>query len=210
MSRIEIDKRIRLIFSILKDSDVRGRRVLDAGAGVGYFSAALTDLGADLVAIDMGQRLLARIREKCAVPSAVSSVLNLPFPDRYFDLVLCTEVIEHTTDPQKAVVELCRVTAEGGVLLVTTPNRLWHPAIALATALHLRPYHGHENWVRYPELRHWITSAGLQIEQQLGFNLLPHTFFCHQRFEFLDRISVLHPLMINMLVRARRPRQNDR
>lgn len=50
------------------------------------------------------------------------SVETLPFPDGHFDLVLMTEVIEHLFDPDHALLEIHRVLAAGGVLVVTTPN----------------------------------------------------------------------------------------
>lgn len=206
MARHELAKRLRLVFSRwLKEEDVRDRRVLDAGAGMGYFSRNLVRWGARVTAMDMGTALLGKVQEKCTVDAVVGSVLDLPFEDLSFDLVLCTEVIEHSTNPQRAVMELCRVTAAGGLLLLTTPNRLWRPALAVANALHLRPYQGYENWTGYRELANWVMAAGLRIEHQSGFNLLPHTFFCRCSFDVLDDITPLHPVMINTAIRARRP-----
>lgn len=206
MDKDELGKRLRLVFGrLLREDDVRGRRVLDAGAGTGHFSKALADRGAWLISMDLGEKLLERVRAKCGSETVVGSVLDIPFPDARFDLVLCTEVIEHTTDPRRAVAELARVTAPGGLLLVTVPNRLWRPAVLLANALRLRPYRGYENWVGYRELRSWIEEAGLRVELQRGFNLLPHTVFCRPAFDFLDDIRGLHPYMINIAVLARRP-----
>jgi 2-polyprenyl-3-methyl-5-hydroxy-6-metoxy-1,4-benzoquinol methylase len=206
MDRNEIDKRLRLVFSrFLRREEVRGKRVLDAGAGMGYFSRTLADWGAHLVAMDMGPALLSKVREKCAAEAVVGSALELPFSDKSFDVVLCTEVIEHTRDPRRAVAELCRVSAPGCLLLLTTPNRLWRPAVVVANALRLRPYQGYENWVGYRELAAWVGAAGLRVEHQSGFNLMPHTFFCRPTFDFLDRIGSLHPFMINIALRARRP-----
>ena len=42
-------------------------------------------------------------------------------PDNFFDLVVCTEVLEHTTNPFKAVEEIFRILKTGGVVAVTTP-----------------------------------------------------------------------------------------
>lgn len=205
MCRDEIDKRLRLVFSqLLTEADVRAKRVLDVGSGMGYFSRGFADWGAQLVALDMGQQLLTKVREKCAAETVVGTVLDLPFRDGSFDLVFCTEVIEHTTDPRRAVAELCRTVAPGAILVLTVPNRLWHPAVVVANALHLRPYLGYENWVAYRDLARWVADGGLQVEQQSGFNLLPHTFFCRKDFDCLDRFTWLHPFMINIAIRARK------
>lgn len=52
------------------------------------------------------------------------SLLALPFPDNSLDTVICTEVLEHCTDPQAAVNQMRRVLRPGGLLLVTSPF-LW-------------------------------------------------------------------------------------
>ncbi|HMV51449.1 MAG TPA: methyltransferase domain-containing protein, partial [Blastocatellia bacterium] len=48
---------------------------------------------------------------------------RFPFPDNYFDVALCCELIEHlTADPMHMLIELNRVLKWGGLLIVTTPN----------------------------------------------------------------------------------------
>lgn len=42
------------------------------------------------------------------------------FPDGYFSLVLCSEVMEHLYDPRAALLEMYRVLAPGGQILITT------------------------------------------------------------------------------------------
>jgi len=46
-----------------------------------------------------------------------------PYPDDYFDLVVAGEIVEHMTyDPMAMLLESRRVLAEGGYLLISTPN----------------------------------------------------------------------------------------
>ena len=57
------------------------------------------------------------------------SVEELPVEDGSFDLVLCTQVLEHCDDPAQAVRELRRVTAPGGRVLASTHGVQWyHPS----------------------------------------------------------------------------------
>jgi SAM-dependent methyltransferase len=59
----------------------------------------------------------------------VGSVEALPVDDASFDLVLCTQVLEHVDDPLRAVSELRRVTAPGGRVLASTHGVQWyHPS----------------------------------------------------------------------------------
>lgn len=206
MDRRELLKRLRIVFEgQLSPEQVKGRRVLDAGCGTGHFSRVLSDWGAELVSVDVGEGLLSEVGKKCRTRAVKADVLKLPFPEGSFDLVLCTEVIEHTPDPRAAVAELCRVLAPKGLLLLTVPNRFWLPLAVLAGRLGLRRYAGYENWVGYDDLPGWLSEHGLSVEERSGFNPLPHTFFCGPAFDVLDRVSVLHPVMVNILVLARKP-----
>jgi 2-polyprenyl-6-hydroxyphenyl methylase/3-demethylubiquinone-9 3-methyltransferase len=203
MNMPELQKRLRLVFgSLLEEAEVRGKDVLDAGAGTGWFSRGLAAWGGRVTSLDMGPELMDQVRRKCASRLVVGSVLDLPFPDASFDVVLCTEVIEHTTDPRRAVSELCRVLRPGSVLVLTVPNRAWHWTVRVANTLRVRPYRGYENWVGYTELASWTRGEGLVLRRQLGFNLLPHTFFCRSPFDRLDTIAALHPYMINVALKA--------
>lgn len=96
-----------------------GGRVLDAG-GVGPVAAYLASIGWEVHGTDVDLRG------------------PLPFSDQSFDLVLCTEVIEHIKDVESSELrdleafnysgvmtmlsELRRTLRPGGLLLVTTPN----------------------------------------------------------------------------------------
>jgi SAM-dependent methyltransferase len=103
-----------------------GRRVLDAGCGLGYGSALLADRGAESVdAVDLSESAVeaARARFGDRARFAVGDVTSLPFEDDSFDLVVCFEVIEHIDEQEAALDELLRVMAPGGLLLVSSPNR---------------------------------------------------------------------------------------
>lgn len=57
----------------------------------------------------------------------VCDVAEMPLSDEMFDVVMCTEVLEHVPDPVKVIRELSRVLKRGGMLIVTAPfNSLTH------------------------------------------------------------------------------------
>ena len=62
----------------------------------------------------------------------ISDVTSIPAPTGSFDVVLCTEVIEHVPEPILAVREMARLLRPGGRVLLTAPLR---------SALHQMPYH---------------------------------------------------------------------
>ena len=91
-----------------------GARALDVGCREGIQSAWLASRGYAVTGIDK--------QPQCAHGIAVDLDHGLPLPDATFDLVWCSEVIEHLRDPAATVAELRRVTRPGGLLVLTTPN----------------------------------------------------------------------------------------
>jgi 2-polyprenyl-3-methyl-5-hydroxy-6-metoxy-1,4-benzoquinol methylase len=207
MNRYEVGKRLRLVFDhVLGDEDLSRRRVLDAGCGTGFFSQMADARGAAVTSLDVGEQLLAEVARKCDTERVVGDLLALPFEDASFDVVICTEVIEHTITPQRAVAELARVLRPGGLLVLTTPNRAWHFSVRLANALRLRPYEGLENWVRWRDLRRWLSEDRLELVEYRGFNALPFVLpITYGLITWLDRFGARFGwAMINILAVARR------
>lgn len=62
----------------------------------------------------------------------VSPLENIPVPDDSFDVVLCTEVLEHVPEPIEAIREIARILKPNGKLLLTSP---------LGSGLYQLPYH---------------------------------------------------------------------
>src|SRR5438105_14359411 len=92
----------------------RGRRVLDAGCGMGYGSRMLAEAGAaSVLGIDIAEEVIAAIRPgaPAGVGFEVGDLARLPIPDASFDLVVCFEAIEHVRDPEPVLDGLCRVLA---------------------------------------------------------------------------------------------------
>ncbi len=208
MNRYDLERRLEIVFDELVPRDLEGVSLLDAGCGTGWFSAEACRRGARVTSVDVGDKLLAEVAKKCDSRRVVGDLLALPFEHASFDVVVCTEVIEHTVDPGRAVAELARVLRPGGTLGLTVPNRAWHLAIDVANLLKLRPYEGYENWVGWSALRQLVTSAGLTIDRMRGFHLFP--FVVPWTHGLLRRADAhgdrLGPIMLNLGVRAHKPR----
>jgi len=170
----ETARRLSVVFeALLAEVRLRDMRLLDAGSGGGHFSAEAARLGARVVSLDLGRNLLRQTARRAATSRVLGSTLALPFDRASFDLVLSTEVIEHTPEPMAALGELCRVIRPGGRLALTTPSRLWLPAVLAATRLGVRPYEGYENFLWPRACRRSLEEHGLRVERIFGFNLVP-------------------------------------
>jgi 2-polyprenyl-6-hydroxyphenyl methylase/3-demethylubiquinone-9 3-methyltransferase len=108
-----------------------GLRVLDVGCGGGLAAACLVQRGAQVVGLDLSQaslRVAARQTRRPGCPEAIYTCGRaeaLPFPDASFDVVWCTDVLEHLTDVSAAIAQIARVLKPGGLFVYDTINRSW-------------------------------------------------------------------------------------
>ena len=95
-------------------------RVLDVGCGAKPYEPLFGPYAVSYVGVDPVDNPRAELK---------GTVEDLPVEDASFDVVLCNQVLEHCDEPVKAVSELCRVTAPGGRVLVTTHGVMpYHPS----------------------------------------------------------------------------------
>jgi len=105
---------------------VKGRRVLDAGCGVGYGSLILRSAGATKVTgVDIAQEAVdaARTRAGGDVEFIAGDIAALPLEDATYDVAVCFEAIEHVQDQARALDELRRILTPSGLLFISSPNR---------------------------------------------------------------------------------------
>jgi 2-polyprenyl-3-methyl-5-hydroxy-6-metoxy-1,4-benzoquinol methylase len=112
---------------------LRPATALDAGCGEGYLDRVLLDRipGLDLTGVDASEDALAAARARC--PEATfrrCRVEDLADEPGRYDLVICSEVLEHLEDPVAALRELARLT--GGHALLTVP---WEPLFQIANLM---------------------------------------------------------------------------
>ncbi len=99
--------------------DTCNGNILDAPSGQGRLSLALKAKGFDVWALDIVPANLGGRGIHCQ-----QADLNapLPFPDAFFDAVVCVEGVEHLENPHALIREFRRLLKGGGTLIVTTPN----------------------------------------------------------------------------------------
>lgn len=126
------------------------RSVIDVGCGAGnLLDVVVKKLSPErVVGIDHADAGVARA--KLLVPSgefANRDLYKLDF-DETFDLVLCTEVLEHLIDPDRAMNALSRLCGAAGVIVITVPD-----------GAHDR-WEGHRNFWTKSELEAFLQSYG--------------------------------------------------
>ncbi|MFC2153912.1 class I SAM-dependent methyltransferase [Candidatus Altiarchaeota archaeon] len=115
-------KRIRLILEKLKpkDSDL----VLELGCG----EAHILDLikNGKTIGVDISSEAIQRAKEKKRRNKNIilvqGDVEQTPFPENHFKKIICTEVIEHVSNPEKLIDEIVRITRDDACIMFSIPN----------------------------------------------------------------------------------------
>jgi ubiquinone/menaquinone biosynthesis C-methylase UbiE len=121
---------------------VAGRRgrLLDAGCGTGQMLGLLRDAAGDrfaLTGLDRSAAAIELARETVGADGAelvVGRIEELPFPAASFDVVLAMGSLEYVADLDRSLAELARVSAPGGLVVLTmqnprSPYRAWERAV---------------------------------------------------------------------------------
>ena len=109
---------------------VKDRRVLEVACGRGGFAKMLAAKGALMFGADFSSTALQIARGKASengagigcASLAQADAQYLPYKDNSFDIVISCETIEHLQEPAAAIKEMARVSRNGGLLYLTTPN----------------------------------------------------------------------------------------
>jgi ubiquinone/menaquinone biosynthesis C-methylase UbiE len=130
--------------------------VLEVGCGEGFVLKYLAEQRPlwRLVGCDLNAGAIAYARRQCPswIDLDVANIYRLPIPRAAFDLVICSEVLEHLDDASTALAELKRVSR--GPVLITVPHEPFFRNLArLATGLGLGPD---------PEHRQFWTAVGFR------------------------------------------------
>ena len=120
----------------LNFSDLKGKRVLEIGCGVGTMFEQFAGMGIEIHALDINLsscEMTWKRTDLFKLPGCIyrGDAENLPFKDKTFDFVFTYGVLHHTPDIQKAFDEMYRVLKPGGKFFMMLYNKdsinyWWH------------------------------------------------------------------------------------
>jgi SAM-dependent methyltransferase len=171
------------IFAALRRHARARGRALEVGPGCGVYLPVLGGLSGQVVATDVEPAYLQHAALLCQAQPNLELVRDdicaSALPARDFDLVLCTEVIEHIPDSLAALRGMRRLLKPGGVLVLSTPQRYSPLELAAKVAflpgviqLVRRIYRepvletGHINLMTARTVQRQLSSAGFEIVEQ--------------------------------------------
>ena len=173
--------------------------VADIGCGAGTQSFLWAELGHKVHGLDVNQPLLELARQRAgesrwSIDFQLGSATKLPWANQSLDVCLLLELLEHVSEWQACLQECARVLRRGGILVLTTSNKLcpfqqefnlplysWYPNFLKRyferLAVTTRPQLA--NYAKYPAVN-WFSFYGLRATlSQYGFMSL-------DRFDLVD------------------------
>lgn len=164
---------------------LRGKTILEIGSGAGRFTDYLVDLGSTVITVDpsaidtnvaLGATNLIAVR---------ADLFDVPVRREKIDAVFCRGVIQHTSDPRRAIKRLFDYVKPGGLVLFDVYALKWYTRFC--TKYWLRPFTRHipaekfiplaERWVpRLLRFKHNFISSWLprgRVGIHIGNQLVP-------------------------------------
>lgn len=211
-----------------------GQRILDAGAGelrLKPYCAHLDYVSQDFCQYNGegdGSALQTGAWNTTSI-DIVSNITSIPVPDASFDVVLCTEVLEHIPNPAEAIKEFARVLKSDGTLLLTAPfcslthfapyhfsagfNRYWYEEHLPANKIHIQEITPNGNWFEFmgQELSRSRFVSSTYSSALLGWLMLAASYPLRTILAFLsksDRGSS-HLLCYGYFVKAKKHTSTD-
>ena len=143
---------------VLEAKKAKPQSILDVGCGEGFTLERLRQnkIGHELVGLEFLEKAIEIGREiHPKISFKPGTIYHIPFKDNSFDLVICTEVLEHLEYPEKALAELQRVTK--GTCIISVPHEPWFKIANLLRGKNI------SRWGNDIEhIQHW-SSRGINV-----------------------------------------------
>lgn len=138
ISCVKLDEKLPYFLKHLS----RNGKILEAGCGLGQWVVYLSELGYDIIGVDIVEEVIDRAKK--SFPGLrdrfiVGDVSSLNFSDNTFDAYISLGVIEHFLEgPHKALLEMKRVLKPQGIAIVYVPiyNYFWRIVYFISNSLH--------------------------------------------------------------------------
>ena len=163
--------------------DLRGKRVLEVGAGTGRDAVALARAGAEVLTLDYvaGSLLLtqkAAADAETPVGPVCGDGLSMPFPDGTFDVVFHQGLLEHFRDPMPLLRENVRVLKPGGVVVVDVPQTFHYYTLGKQILIRLgKWFAGWETQFTVAELERLVRAADAEVVRSYGDWMVPGLWY---------------------------------
>jgi SAM-dependent methyltransferase len=138
--------------------------VLEAGCGEGYGADLLAGVARRVTGLDYDELTVAHVRARYPrVDVRHGNLAALPLADAATDVVVIFQVIEHLWDQPQFIAECARVLRPGGLLMISTPNRI---TFSPGRDTPINPFHTRE--LNAVELGDLLEAGGFEVRTMSG------------------------------------------
>ena len=160
----------------------RGMDVLDFGAGTGWTTRFLTQLGCRVTSVDVsptaleiGQELFTRlppVGEWSPPRFVVFDGRRFDIESESVDRIVCVDAFHHVPNPDAVLAELARVLRPGGIAGFSEPGP--HHSASSQSQYEMKNYTVVENDIVLPDIWSWAAAAGFTKLEVAVFSTQPH------------------------------------
>lgn len=152
----ENDGRVKELLSFT--NDLNGKKIIDVGCGKGRFARILKQKypNVELYGLDISENMLRYCPE--GMHTLCGNILDIRYPEEYFDYVYCIESLEHAVMIENAIREVVRILKPGGKILIVDKNK------AKLGKLKLEPW---EQWFSPKEIIDILNRYGVEAKYKL-------------------------------------------
>ncbi len=146
-------------------------RFLDVGCGAGTLLDIAREFDWDATGVEVSRPAVEHLKE-LGLTVVEGTLEDAGFPDDHFDVITCTEVIEHVSNPREVINEISRILRPTGILWITTPNSQSLSAKLLGTKWSIIAPPEHLNLFSRKSLKMCLRDAGFENIRfaSTGFN----------------------------------------
>lgn len=117
------------ILNLLKRYDLKGKKILEIGAGTLHLSECLASKGASVTALDMSEELKQSHKElsitlRDSITCIEADFLKHDFKSEKFDVIIAMEVLEHVEEEKLFLEKVKKLLKDKGVIIISVPAHM--------------------------------------------------------------------------------------
>ena len=157
-----------------------GKTALDVGCGAGLLAEPLARLGAQVTAVDAAPELIevAKAHAEGQGLTIDYRAVGVESIEGKFDLITSMEVVEHVADPGSFIECLAKQLADGGLMILSTPNKTaWSKLLIITLAEGFgripKGTHDFDRFIDPESMRGLLAHAGMEVIDFEGIAISP-------------------------------------
>lgn len=162
---------------------MRHGRVLDVGCAYGYMLRNFPD-SFEKFGVDVSNHAINMAKTICADATYFVGGAEdpFPFPDHFFDVITCNDLLEHLENPAEALKNIKKILKKNGILYISTPNLNWFRKHVMSAADRMEH---HISMMSHADLKSLLVRTGFQLIENKTF--FPAIF---TRIKFSSNIGI--------------------